>query len=379
MWKNGMIIICMGLTILSMGAAAFAAPDDAPPPGKNLKVYHLGNSLTRNIPVERLQKLFERSGGSYDYGIQLGGGHQLDQHLSKRNHGNAPGKGKYNLKDPYGEYDNAFRNYKWDAIVMQPYNSELDKEIQITKGWPYYEAGAIQAASEFIDYARAKTKPGDDAWHKQHPNTENVATDRFYIYATWPKAEQILEQEGEKTFAHFYYQDFEGGSQHCKQYFETLVSELNKRHPDLPVPVRLIPAGEVMAELDKKIRNGSLPGIKEFYDRNQAYYIKSRRNNKGKSPYDPDQFDASKGALNFYADGVHMNDQPHNGKDSGTLGSYIAAATIYTVLSGENPVGLTVEPYEMFDAEKDAALIRAIQQTIWDVVKANPQTGVSGK
>jgi hypothetical protein len=360
-----------------LGCVAWSGDAQTPPPGKNLKAYHLGNSLTRNIPVERLQELFKIEGGSYDYGLQLGGGHQLDQLLSKRNHGNKPGEGKYNLKSPYGEYDNAFKNYKWDAVIMQPYNSELDKEIEVTERWPYWEAGAIQAASEIIKYARAEVDTSGPGWHQKHPNTENVATDRFYIYATWPKAEQVVEQEGEKTFSNFYYQDFENGTQHCKAYFTKLVDELNKRHPDLPVPVRVIPAGEVMAELGKKIRAGELPGIKEFYDRNQAYYIKSRRNNKGKSPYDPDTFDASKGALNFYADGVHMNDQPHNGKDSGTLGSYIAAATIYTTLTGENPVGLTVKPYEMFDAGKDAELIKAVQETIWEVVTSNSQTGVA--
>ncbi len=371
-----MKLLSIVAAVLLAGCSVWSQDTQAPPLGKDLKVYHLGNSLTRNIPVERLQELFKIEGGSYDYGIQLGGGHQLDQHLSKRNHGNKPGEGKYNLKAPYGEYDNAFKNYKWDAVVMQPYNSELDKAIAVTERWPYWEAGAIQAADEFIKYARAEVDANGKGWHQQHPNTENVATDHFYIYATWPKAAQILEQEGEKTFANFYYQDFESGSQHCKAYFTKLVDALNERHPDLPVPVRLIPVGEVMAELDKKIRTGNLPGIKEFYNRNQAYYMKSRRNNKGKSPYDPDTFDASKGALNFYADGVHMNDQPHNGKDSGTLGSYIAAATIFSTLTGENPVGLSVKPYEMFDTEKDAELIKAIQETIWDVVTTNSQTGV---
>lgn len=341
----------------------------------DLRVYHLGNSLTRNIPVERLQQLFESDGGSYDYGIQLGGGHQLDQHLSKRNHGNAPGEGKYNTVEPYGEYDHAFKNYKFDAIVLQPYNSVLDKEIKVSDNWPYFEAGAIQAASAFIDYARTETKPGGDAWHQIHANTENVAANNFFIYATWPKAEQILEFH-EPTYAAFYEQPFKEGSIHCNGYFEKLVNRLNEIHPDLPEPVKLIPAGKVLAELDKKIRNGNLPGINAFYQRNQDYYIESRRNNNSPSPFDPDTFQPEKGVLNFYADGVHMNDQPHNGEDSGTLGSYCAALTIYAVLTGQTPVGLTAEPYEMFDSNLDEELIKSIQATVWKVVTEDPLTGV---
>jgi hypothetical protein len=350
--------------------------DDAEKRGPvDLTVYHLGNSLTRNIPLERLQLLFESEGGSYGYGIQLGGAHKLEQHLSKRNHDNAPGEGRYNTVEPYGEYDNAFKNYKFDAIVLQPYLSVLDKEIKVTDIWPYFEAGAIQAASEFIDYARAKIEPGDEMWHRIHANTGNVASGNFYLYATWPRAEHILAFE-EPTYAAYYEQSFKEGSIHCKQYFEKLVNRLNEMHPDLPEPVRLIPAGQVLAELDKKIRNGNLPGISEFYERNQDYYIKSRRNNNRPSPFDPDTFQSETGVLNFYADAVHMNDQPHNGKDSGTIGSYCAAVTIYAVLTGLSPVGLTAGPYEMFDTAKDKELIEAIQKTVWEVVTSEPLTGV---
>ena len=63
-----------------------------------------------------------------------------------------------------------------------------------------------------------------------------------------------------------------------------------------------------------------------------------------------------------------MNDQPHNGNDSGTIGSYVAALTIFATLTGNRPVGLTVAPYEQFDARMDTALVRALQETVWDVV-----------
>jgi len=366
--------LCLVLCLTFLTVETTAVADDVP--GKDIRVYHLGNSLTRNIPVERLAELFEAAGGEYDYGIQLGGGHQLQQHLSKRNHGNKPGEGQYNLKKPYGEYDHAFKNFKFDAVVLQPYHEPLDAEATSFDRWPWYTAGALQAASEFIDYARGKTEPGEEAWHRRNPNTEHVATDRFYIYATWPWVREILPG---KTYSEVWESEFDGGKLPCRGYFRTLVEKLNERHPDLPVPVRMIAVGEVFNQLDKKIRAGELPGIAEFYERNQSYYIKARgpkkENSKG-ATFHPEEFQPDAGVLNFYADNTHLNDQPHNGKDSGTIGSYVAAITFYATLTGESPVGLTVKPYEMFDAEQDAELIKALQETVWEVVTTHPQSGV---
>jgi hypothetical protein len=368
------------LVLILAGAASGEEAKAMPgPPGKDITVYFIGNSLTRNIPLERLQELFKTQGGRLDYGMQLGGGHRLELHLSMRNHGNKPGEGTYNLNKPYGKWDEAFSKHKFDAIVLQPYMEELDQEVKILKRRPWFTAGSLQAASAFIDYATAQTKPGKGRYDLEHSNTENVATERFYIYATWPGAEAILKQDGQKTYAAYYAREYRGGAQPCTDFFSKLVKGLNKAHPELKVPVRLIPAGEVLAVLDQRIREGTLPGIEAFYERNQKYYIKSRRNDKRKSPFDPETFQREAGVLNFYADGVHMNDQPHNGADSGTIGSYTAALTVYATLTGESPAGVGPGPYEMFDAEKDAALIRALQETVWSVVTGNPHTGVRGE
>ena len=257
--------------------------------------------------------------------------------------------------------------------------SELDKEVKITPRWPYFSCGDLQAASSLIDYALGKTPVGTGRWDYDNPNRENKACERFYIYATWPNAEAILAQAEEKTYAAYYAQAYTGGVQPCADYFKQLVERLNEKHTDLANPVRLIPAGEVLAAIDTKIRAGQLPGIDAFYDRNQAYYVKSRRNNKKPSPFDPDEFDPAAGVLNFYADGVHMNDQPHNGDDSGTIGSYVAALTIFATLTGNSPVGLTAAPYEQFDEKTDADLVRALQATVWEVVTRDPLTGVRGR
>jgi hypothetical protein len=342
-------------------------------PGKHPRVYHIGNSLTRNIPLERLADLFASVGGDYQYGMQLGGGLRLSQHLVKRGHSGPPGTGKYNVIAPYGEYDQALKHFEFDALVLQPYLETLDQEIEISERWPFFQAGSLQSASALMDYALGRTKPGKDRWDRQHANADHLATDCFYIYATWPRVEAMLEQKGEKTYARYWEAEYRGDAHPCREYFDALVNGLNQRYPDLKVPVRMIPAGEVFCELDKRIRAGRLPGIEAFFRRVQPYYVKARG---PKAPFNPDTFQRESGVFNLYADGVHMNDQPHNGQDSGTIGSYIAALTIFATLTGESPVGLTVEPYEMFDPEQDAGLILALQQTVWEIVTDHPHTGL---
>jgi hypothetical protein len=359
-------LCCAALSLLNPGPAHAGEAEDG------MTVYYLGNSLTRNVPLERLAVLFESAGFDYDYGMQLGGGHRLELHLVMRNHGNAPGEGTYNTREPYGYYPDAFQNQTFDAVVLQPYKDELDKEHETMKRWPYHDSGTLQAADALIDQARGVTEEGEGRWDLENP-VDHQAAKNFFIYATWPPAGEALEAGG---FSEFWQKPYEGGVAFNRDFFAQLIEKLNERQDDLETPVRLIPTGHVLAALDTRIREGNLPGIAEFYEHNQPYYMKSRRNNKGSAPFDPEEFQPEAGVLNFYADGIHMNDQPHNGKDSGAIGSYVSALTIYSTLTGRSPVGLTAEPYEQFDAARDQELIRALQQTVWDVVRENPHTGV---
>ncbi len=378
MMKTTLALMLTGTALCLASTFPMASAEDAGErTDRPLTVYYIGNSLTRNLPLERLQALFDASAISYRYGMQLAGGHTLEKHLSQRNHSNKPGEGKFNTDETFGPYGEAFRKHSFDAVVLQPYAKELDSEPKITSQWPYFECGDLQAASAFIDYARGRTPEGSGRWDYDNPNRGHKAADHFFIYATWPNTSAVLEQADEKNYAHYYAQPYRGDVQVCADFFKKLVDGLNAAYPDLAQPVRLIPAGEVMAVLDKKIRDHTLPGIEAFYDRNQRYFRKARRNNKGKSNFDPEEFDPGAGVLNFYADNIHLNDQPHNGPTSGTIGSYVAALTVYAVLTGRSPVGLTAKPYEQFDETADADLIESLQTAVWDVVRTNPLTGVN--
>lgn len=110
-------------------------------------------------------------------------------------------------------------------------------------------------------------------------------------------------------------------------------------------PVWLIPAGQVMAKLVTEAETQG--GIAEF---------KTRKDLFATTP---------EGAL----DPIHPND----------LGIYLVALTHYAVLYGKSPVGL---PHELRRADGTPAtapspeLARRMQETVWDVVTAIPETGV---
>ncbi|CAM3349999.1 hypothetical protein SAMN04488021_10744 [Paracoccus aminovorans] len=110
-------------------------------------------------------------------------------------------------------------------------------------------------------------------------------------------------------------------------------------------PVWLIPAGQVMAAV---VREAEAGGIAELTAREQLF----ARN--------PD------GSL----DTIHLND----------LGTYIVALTHYAVLYGRSPVGL---PAALAKADGSPAhapspeLARRLQDIVWQVVRAQPLTGIA--
>lgn len=334
--------------LLVVAAMSVARAADPAPLGKNVTVYHLGNSLTRGLTVgtganevDRIAPLFEATDGKYVYGTQLAAGCRLNMHWVKKT---AAGPLKMNLMrsrgaPAFGDYEEAFQKHTFDAVILQPFMTHLDHEPAKADG---SDMGDRQAIKRFIGYAM-----GDNpAKHK--------ATERFYLYQTWPQLKGLSARTNNGTYEQFWMAPYEPDRKNVsetvpsREFFAKLITLVRQDNPK--ATIGLIPAGEVMCELDKKIRASQLPGI--------AAYLKRQ----GK------EFDAAKGMIQLYADNIHMNPLPHNGDKCGTLGAYAAALTIYATLSGQSPVGLTAKPYEQLDEKEDAELIKAVQQTVWEVV-----------
>ena len=348
----------IALTLLLCSTAAQAE--------ETLRVYHIGNSLTSSLTLDRVYRLFEQRDIDYQFGSQISGGKSLIRHL---NYTNEPGqkwiswesnlpKGRTFLPDPnpydgqpeprFGLYDQALKNPVWDKVVFQIYDSSLHDDVT--------------AISGFMDLA-----------------ISNGTTNGFYVYSTWPNRPRIMDSAGKATdepgnlnYAEAWLRTYTATADDTskaskwnapsRDYAQKLVDFLNKKYAGLETPIRLIPTGEVLFALDKKIKRGELPGLKELAERNP-----------GMVPGLDENTGFADGINVFYADAIHMNPIPHQGS---TIGIFVMGTTLFTVISGQNPVGLSGSDYGL-DDERDAELIHAIQQTIWDVVTAEPLTGIT--
>jgi len=350
-------------TLAALGmiaTAAFAAETQT--------TYFIGNSLTMSMTPDRVHALFAQRGVDLQFGSQLSGGKSLIRH--KNYHAEPDAKWtswETNVKagdtfEPstnhwadrkfrFGLYDQALTGHKWDRLVMQVYGSNLHDDLE--------------AIGAFIDLAR-----------------QHEATDTFYIYSTWPRRpakrdennKPLRNQRDNIDYAAAWTADYTAGPDDTdwkagnnyasRDYINTLFEHLNKQHADLPKPIRLVPTGEVLFAIDRKIKADQLPGLKALAKRKPEMV-----------PGLDDDTDFSHGVNVLYADAIHLNPIPHKGD---TLGIFISGTTMYAVLSGQSPVGLSGKPYGL-DDEQDAELIRAVQQTIWDVVTADPRTGVKSE
>ncbi|MDH7570142.1 MAG: hypothetical protein QHJ73_11220 [Armatimonadota bacterium] len=329
---------------------------------RTLRVYHIGNSLTRGITPDRLHQLMEAAEIDYQFGAQLSGGATLARHWSYAEHGLRlnlwetnrrqgnrwePGPVDANREGKrFGPYDQALAQFQWDALVLQPYGSHLCDDLP--------------AAARFLRFA-----------------LEKKAGERFFVYATWPRRPERRDAQG--NVAGFEQIDYAAlwerpypytekdppppsDAYRSRAYFAALVEGLNREFPQLPTPVRMIPVGEVFFQLDQRLKAGQIPGVDDLYRRNPALL----------PGYQP-ATGTRAGANILYADGIHTNPVPHL---EGTVGGYLAALTHFALLTGQTPLGLPGKPYGL-DDRADAALIGALQQTVWDVVRHHPHAGLT--
>ncbi|MEM1213704.1 MAG: hypothetical protein AAGI68_15560 [Planctomycetota bacterium] len=384
--------------LLACGSANSALAETPPQPKT---VYHIGNSLTFGLSLDRLAKLFASQGVTYDYGTQMGAGIPLSAHVTKI-HGftGKPFKRNNVESKPFtSDHEVAFANHTFDAVVIQPYLAWLEtdefKAMAEARGrtWNPQQIGDRQAMSILI--ARAL---GDNS-------RQNTASPRFYLYATWPRLSALNPPRGEpKTFAEHWASPYNPKAPSPawavpnRVFFDELLRRVNEDNPQLERPVKLIPVGEVLARLDVMIRDGTLPGFEAYMMRdsvpvtadgtplqtrkgparsNREYYRTARLAPNRKTgevelvaffPFEG-TYNQAFGVQNLYCDAIHMNDQPHAKTEDGTLGAYIAALTIYSVMTGQSPVGLPADAWERIDPKADAELIRAVQETVWQVVQ----------
>ena len=279
---------------------------------KELRVYHIGNSVTDTIRYKSLQQMAESGEDAYVYGRHMIPGAPL-QFIWDR-----PETGF--KENPFGYYPTALKDFEWDVITLQPFDRQLDSKDGF---------GDLAHAKKFIDLALPKS-----------PHVQ------VYVYERWPRRK---EKEKKNPAAGYQPLDYEklwlrkytgkwDGSYETRDYFEKLTRALREALPELDKPVLLVPVGDVLLELDKRMRKGKVPGLT--------------------------------GVEELYADGIHFNN----------VGAFVVGTTFYATMFQKDPRGLDARAYGKgkgaTDRDIDPEVAKAIQETVWEVVSGHPLSGV---
>lgn len=273
------------LTVLLLNFAAYSQ--------QTLRVYHVGNSVTDAINYKALSQLAQSGGHNHIFGRHMIPGAGLSWIWQHPNDGFS--------EEPFGHYRNALTNYQWDVLTLQPFDRQLDGE-----------EGDVIMAKNYIDLALPKS-----------PNL------RIYVYSRWPRRNGDGSLDFEQKWLRKYTGGYDG-TEETKEYFEKLVLELRKAYPNIQKQILMVPVGDVLYELDQRMKSGQVPGYSSI--------------------------------TQVYADGIHFND----------VGSYIVGSTFYATLYQENSKGLRAFPYNINNPQ----LARIIQDVVWEVVSTHPLSGV---
>ncbi|MDF3128096.1 hypothetical protein P0Y35_02685 [Kiritimatiellaeota bacterium B1221] len=285
-------------------------------------------------------------GVEMNYAAHLSGGKSLTRHV---NYAKTPEttwrtpanfNGEASRKSQFGHYDQALKDYKWDGVVLQLFANSLK--------------GDLEAISTFVDLC-----------------VENDSCENFYIYSTWPGRPRSREKGVSFITLDFNYSelweaDYTGTADDTSRnaqknyashdYVQTLMAELHKKYPE--VNFQLIPVGDTLYKIDGMLKAGELPEVMEL----------ARRNAEGVPGY-RDGDTGAKGVGMFYNDPLHLKKG---------LGVLISSNTIATVLSGKSPVGLSGDAVNL-GGEENEAVVKRMQEIIWEVVTMEPETGMGTK
>jgi hypothetical protein len=258
-----------------------------------LKVYHIGHSLVgRDMPA----MLTQLAGHGHGYERQLGWGTSMREHWEP----DAPING-FDVENDHPRYRDATESVasgEYDAFV-------LTEMVEIRDAIKYHASG---------DYLHRWAQAAWDA----NPDV------RVYLYETW---HPLNDPEGWLTRV----------DTDLARHWEGDVLRRALAYDDMPHPIYVIPAGQVLAAFVRAIEAESVDGLTERSD--------------------------------LFIDDIHLSD----------LGLYLVALTHYAVLYQTSPVGL---PYALKRADGSPATApgpdsaRLMQKIVWRVVQAYLPAGL---
>jgi len=273
-----------------------------------LRVFFIGNSLTDTIGYVQFEKLAIAGKQSIIWGRHTGPGATLDGLYKPNDKGELYGI----AQEPFGKSPEALAKHTWDVVTLQPFDRPLDT-IEAN------QLGDIANVNAFL------------LMLNEGPNKDT----QVYIHAHWPRRfawDKTVETappfdyqaKWEKTYGGGW-SDFE-----TRDFYEKLLAAVNKENP-LNKPVLILPAGEVIYEIDKAAKAGQIPGVHSAND--------------------------------MYSDHIHFSEK----------GRYVTAITFYATIFKKSPEGLSASGYGL----NDPAFEKAVQELVWRVVSTHPNAGIA--
>lgn len=246
----------------------------------HLRVFMLGNSLTDDIRYNGFQNIVAEAGHTLALGTQRVPGASISYLWSFPTQGFT--------HSPFGTYPNAFANYEWDAITLQPTSTGYAAQLSAGRSF----ARALRGDGTFGPGTATTPEPGDPTGIS--PNAT------VYVYAQQPP--NLL---GGWNSDYWLYGSAE--QYKTRAYFEEFYRQLRDSEPESTI--RLIPVGHVFHELNMRMRAGQLPGV------------------------------------------THQSDWLIDNSHASLRGSYVIALTFFATLFGEDPSGQApVSPYQVNSA-----------------------------
>jgi hypothetical protein len=266
----------------------------------------VGNSVTDTIRYGSLAKLAKSRGQTLSWGRDMIPGAPLSWLWEHPKDGFQ--------QEPFGLYPRALSEHPWDVLSLQPFDRHLDGKD-----------GDLAMARNFIDLALSRS-----------PDVQ------VYVYSRWPRKDKAKDGSLVLDYKTKWLRKYTGGwdgTEETRDYFERVVAGLRKAYDGKAKPVLMVPVGDVLLELDERMRAGKVPGFTDIAE--------------------------------VYVDGIHFNN----------VGSLIVGTTFYATLFRDDPRGMKADPYnEKVDPKKDRLidekLAAAIQDAVWTVVSKHPLSGV---
>ena len=296
------VLLAVALSLSAATSIRAQTNPNTPTTDNPTRIYMIGNSMMDQVRYTGFDALATTRGHDHAWGRQMIAGAPIQWMWEHPNDGNTI--------TPYDRYPNALTNYAWEAIVLNP----TDRHIHQADG-----GGDAQMTINFMNYALPASPDAQFYILQRTPRRSGPAEGPWTIDypAVWLR-QYVTTGSGsiDTTFT--------------RDFYRQLIPAIQAIQPAGSKPIKMIPVGDAMFEIDFRIKHGQIPGMSDINE--------------------------------VYSDGSHYTN----------IGAYIQALAFYATIYDDEPLGLSVpSQYGTIAPE----LARALQQAVGDVV-ANRAPGL---